>query len=90
LIWINVRIHRRRELVIGGRGSLIAASAAGHHLHNASSFTAKYPDGHGARLRGGYTFRCLAVKEPRRRALLEAYAIGFLCPAHIGLGQLRA
>jgi hypothetical protein len=59
----------------------------GNHLHNASSFTARFLDGHGAELRRGYTFRCLVVKNRRVRALLEAYAIGRLCPAHIGLGS---
>lgn len=39
------------------------------------------------KLRGGYGFRYLTVKNPRQRALLEAYAIGVLCPAHIGLGE---
>src|SRR5262245_59404347 len=60
----------------------------GNHLHNASSFTARFLDGHGAELRRGYTFRCLVAKSRRLRALLEAYAIGRLCPAHIGLGSL--
>jgi hypothetical protein len=27
------------------------------------------------------------VINPRQRALLEAYATGFLCPAHLGLGD---
>jgi len=33
-------------------------------------------------------FRCLAVKDERLRALLETYAIGNLCPDHIGLHQI--
>jgi hypothetical protein len=35
----------------------------------------------------GCKFRCLIVKKPRDRALLEAYATGFLCPKHIGLAD---
>jgi hypothetical protein len=58
------------------------------HMSGSSSFTRKYLNGDGAELRGKYKFRHLAVSNPRRRALLEAYAIGHLCPAHIGLGQL--
>jgi hypothetical protein len=56
-----------------------------NHLHGASSFTIKYLEGHGARLRRGGTFRYLVVASPRLRALLEAYAIGSLCPAHLGV-----
>jgi hypothetical protein len=32
----------------------------------------------------GCKFRCLVVKNPRERALLEHYTIGFLCPKHVG------
>jgi hypothetical protein len=58
-----------------------------NHLHNASSFTTKYLKGDGAKLRRGCKFSCLVVKNTRHRALLEAYAIGRLCPAHIGDGS---
>lgn len=58
-----------------------------NHLYGQSSFTEHYLDGEGSRLRKGYTFRCLIVRNARLRALLEAYAIGQLCPAHIGTGQ---
>jgi hypothetical protein len=27
------------------------------------------------------------LEDPRKRALLEAYAVGTLCPRHIGLGE---
>ena len=56
------------------------------HMAAASSFTLQYLKGDGAKLRGKYYFRCLVVANPRHRALLEAYATGCLCPAHIGLG----
>lgn len=63
-----------------------------NHMANASSFTTKYLNGDGSKLRGRYSFRCLVVKNPRHRVLLEALAIGRLCPAHIGHGSglLRA
>lgn len=57
-----------------------------NHMLNQSSFTTKYLKGDGSILRDRHKFRCLVVKNPRHRALLEAYAIGCLCPAHIGLG----
>ena len=56
------------------------------HMANASSFTTKYLKGEGGRLRGRYMYRALPVRNRRHRALLEAYATGHLCPAHVGLG----
>ncbi len=56
------------------------------HMSGASSFTTQYLKKQGSKLRGRYKFRCIVVGGRRRRALLEAYAIGRLCPAHIGLG----
>jgi hypothetical protein len=55
-----------------------------NHLDGLSSFTDKYLKGQGSKLRSGYTFRCLSVRSPRRRALLEAYSTGCLCPSHLG------
>ncbi len=57
-----------------------------NHMNASSSFTKKYLKGGGSKLRGRYKFRCIIVGNRRRRAFLEAYAIGHLCPAHIGLG----
>lgn len=58
------------------------------HLHGSSSFTNEYLNGRAATLREkGYTYQYLVVKDPRVRALLEAYAVGTLCPKHIGLGK---
>ena len=57
------------------------------HLHDSSSFTKAYLKGRGATLRkDGYTYQYLVLENPRRRALLEAYATGTMCPKHIGLG----
>jgi hypothetical protein len=58
-----------------------------NHLHGASSFTIEFLKGHGRELRNGYAFRYLPVRSARRRALLEHYAAGCLCPAHIGLSD---
>jgi hypothetical protein len=57
-----------------------------NHLQGASSFVIKALDGKGSALRRGYKYRCLAVENNRLRAFLEAFAIGQLCPDHIGDG----
>jgi hypothetical protein len=57
-----------------------------NHMAGASSFTNKKLKGKGFKLRGKYEFSCIEVKNERHRALLEAYAIGVLCPKHIGTG----
>ncbi len=69
------------------RGKSGLAQRLRNHMAGASSFTSQYLKGHGSKLRDGYKFRCLVVEDPRLRALLEAYAVGCLCPAHIGLSQ---
>jgi hypothetical protein len=58
-----------------------------NHLSAQSSFVQRHLDGNGSQLRNGYMFRYLTVENRRFRALLEAYAIGHLCPAHIGHGN---
>ena len=70
-----------------GRGGL--HQRLRNHLHGASSFTRGYLNGQGSKLREGYAYRCLIIADPRLRALLEAYAIGCLCPAHLGLSRRR-
>ncbi len=60
-----------------------------NHLHGASSFTIKFLKSNPSKLRRGYSFRYLEVNAPRLRALVQAYAIGMLCPAHIGEGVLK-
>jgi hypothetical protein len=57
-----------------------------NHLQGKSSFTKKKFNGLGSKLRNGFEYQYLQVKCPRKRALLEAYVIGVLCPDHIGLG----
>lgn len=56
------------------------------HMSGSSSFVIQDLNRDGSQLRGNYWFQCLVVDNRRQRALLEAYAIGQLCPRHIGLG----
>ena len=35
--------------------------------------------------KGGHTYQYLVVNNPRKRALLEHYALGMLCPKYIGI-----
>ena len=57
-----------------------------NHLAGQSSFVDLYFKGDKIQVRA-CRFRYIAVEDSRRRALLEAYAIGCLCPAHIGLNE---
>ena len=57
-----------------------------NHMSGNSSFTRVFFKRDGSKLSKGYKFRCLIVEHARLRAYLEAYAIGRLCPAHIGTG----
>jgi predicted GIY-YIG superfamily endonuclease len=57
------------------------------HLSGTSSFAKNYLKKNQKNLRNGnYTYQFLEVDDDRKRALLEAYTIGVLCPEHIGLG----
>lgn len=55
-----------------------------NHLHGRSSYVILFLNGDGSRLRGRYRYRLVKIEDDRLRALTEAYAIGVLCPAHIG------
>jgi len=68
---------------VGGKNGL--RQRLKNHLYGSSSFTNKYLNGKGAVLRKRHTYQFLMVKKNERlRSLLEAYAIGMLCPKHIG------
>jgi len=58
----------------------------GDHLAGRSSFIKKALNGKGKSLRGKYQIKYLPVLKSRLRALLEHYAIGNLCPKHLGEG----
>lgn len=81
-----IRSPRGKVLHVGStpRAKKGIAQRLKGHIQGNSSFVGKYLDGNSAELRNGYTFQCIVVDDPRTRALLEAYAIGHLCPAHIG------
>jgi hypothetical protein len=57
------------------------------HLHGNSSFTNKYLNGDSSKLRQGYKYKYLVIPDSRERALVEALAVGTLCPLHLGLGK---
>jgi hypothetical protein len=77
-VWKVVHVGRTYKGTAGLRQRLK------NHMHGSSSFAREYFKGHGSTLRNGYAFRCLPVTSRRLRALLEAYAIGRLCPSHTG------
>ena len=58
-----------------------------NHLAGQSSFVHTFLEGKKEILRKVYSYKYLVVKDSRERALLEAYAIGMLCPAHVGVGE---
>ena len=61
-----------------------------NHLHGRSSFVNRYLHGKPDLLRGSHAYAFVEVPDPRRRALLEAYATGHLCPKHLGVGEVAA
>ena len=54
------------------------------HIYGKSSFVSEYLDGDGSRLRVGYRFATLAIKNERTRTLVEHLLVGQLCPEHVG------
>ena len=61
------------------------------HMGARSSYVIKSLNNDGSQLRSKrYKFRCLPVSTPRQRMLLQALAIGLLCPRHIGDRSLNA
>ena len=69
------------------RGKRGLAQRLADHMAGRSSFTIKVFGGEGSRLRRRWSFSYLEVADGRDRALLEALAIGTLCPVHIGVGE---
>lgn len=56
------------------------------HLRGRSSFSLLYALPRHIRLRETCCFQYVRVPNPRERALLEALAVGELCPKHVGVG----
>lgn len=79
----KIVVHVGRS--VSGRKGL--KQRLGNHLRGRSSFMKIYYSRDGEVLRHGHTYRYLEVPKSRERALLEAYAIGMLCPKHLGLGK---
>jgi hypothetical protein len=71
-----------------GESRSIAGRLRGH-MGNSSSYVNKSLRRRGAQLRGAYRYRYLTVVSPRRRMLLQAMAIGQLCPRHLGDRRLQ-
>ena len=88
---VYVIYDRDRQVVHVGRtvrGKRGLIQRLRNHVRGQSSFVRTYLQGDGRRLgRDGYHFRYLVVSDERERALLEALAIGRLCPKHLGLGK---
>ena len=61
-----------------------------NHIQGNSSFSIQFLSGRGSLLRGNHAYAVLEVASARTRALLEAYAVGSLCPKHLGLGESAA
>ncbi len=59
------------------------------HLHGRSSFSRALFNRKGHLLREGHSYRCLPVENAKKRVLLEALAIGVLCPEHLGTWNSR-
>ena len=58
-----------------------------NHLQGKSSFVRSYLAGDGSKLRQRFQYKYLIIPDPRERALVEALAVGTLCPLHLGLGK---
>ena len=61
-----------------------------NYLAGKSSFVKFHLKGHASKLREGFTYQCLEIKDARQRALVEHFATAALCPLHLGLGLARA
>jgi hypothetical protein len=73
---------RGKILHVGRTPRAVLGKRLKNHPHGGSSFANKYLKGDYSRVRA-YKFRCLFEANRRKRGLLEAYATGRLCPAHV-------
>ena len=79
----GVRVLHVGRTVTGTKGLRQRLS---NHLYGRSSFVTLHFDRDATRVRG-LRFKYVEVKNPRIRALVEAYAIGQYCPSHIGYAR---
>jgi hypothetical protein len=61
-----------------------------NHITRTGIFFKKYLEPRKIDMRGSYKFKYIEVKSNRKRALLEAYTAGMLCPAHFGTGEKKS
>src|SRR5689334_20461979 len=66
------------------RGERGLCQRLNNHIYWCSSFSKKFLKPQGLSVRNEYSFKFLKISSARDRALLEALAIGLLCPEHIG------
>jgi hypothetical protein len=84
----GVYVIRNHDIVLHVGRTIRLHQRLKNHLHGSSSFTNMHLKRNGSVLRNeDYTYQYLVLEDPRERALLEAYAIGAHCPAHIGTGE---
>lgn len=83
-----IRDARRRVSHVGRtlRGSGGLHRRLRNHLAGKSSFVKIHLKGHASKLREGFTYQYLEIKDERQRALVEHFATAVLCPLHLGLG----
>jgi len=79
----RIRVLHVGRTVTGQRGLKHRLT---NHLRGRSSFARLHLDGDPTTVRDCW-FKYVEVADARIRALLEAYAIGQYCPAHIGIAQ---
>lgn len=86
-----IRNSRGRVVHVGRtyRGKAGLLQCLRNHLAAQSSFVVAFLDGDGSRLRNGYTFQYLKVRDERERALLEYLATAWHCPKHLGVHASR-
>jgi hypothetical protein len=87
-VYVIYSPHKKKVVHVGRtyRGKAGLRQRLKNHIHGSSSFTLVYLKRRGKKLKRGYKFQYLPLpnRSWRRCALLEAYATGNLCPAHIG------
>lgn len=83
-----IRNRNKRVVHVGRtlRGKNGLAQRLRNHLQAQSSFVIAHLNGDGNKLRNGFTYQYLEVKNDRARALLEHCATAWHCPLHLGLG----
>ena len=87
-----IRDHTNQVVHVGRtyRGKAGLRQRLRNHLAAQSSFVNTYLSGNGKQLRDGFTYKYLAVRDDRDRALLEYLATAWHCPKHLGVHASRS